>query len=105
MEPPQGVRANMLRTYGDLSPAFLAAEEHSTDKGREWRGLVFACAFFHALLQVRRWSDQLREWHVLSGPCQMRLYLAFTLSLNFHLAGAAQVWASGLEHPLRLCHR
>jgi hypothetical protein len=56
MEPPQGIRANMLRTYGDISAAFLedvdSEGSSSPERGRQWRSLVFACSFFHALIQV-----------------------------------------------------
>ena len=54
MEPPQGVKANMMRTYADLSPSFLTAGDQPSGLSKTWRGLVFSCAFFHALVQERR---------------------------------------------------
>ena len=57
MEPPQGVKANMTRTYADLSPTFLATPDHPVSLSKTWRGLVFSCAFFHALVQVRTMNN------------------------------------------------
>ena len=57
MEPPQGVKANMTRTYADLSPSFLEAPDQPASLSKTWRGLVFSCAFFHALVQVRTVND------------------------------------------------
>lgn len=54
MEPPQGVRANLTRTYAELPPSFLAAEGQPPPLAQAWRGLVFSCALFHALVQERR---------------------------------------------------
>ncbi|KAJ9522811.1 hypothetical protein QJQ45_019799, partial [Haematococcus lacustris] len=52
-EPPQGLRANLLRAYSDLTPDGLdmplGHPQHLT-----WRKLVFAASTFHALLQERR---------------------------------------------------
>ena len=55
MEPPRGLRANMLRTFTDLPPAFLDPQDQPQHLASTWRGLVFSCAFFHALVQVRVW--------------------------------------------------
>ena len=54
MEPPQGVRANLTRTYSELPPSFLVAEGHPPPLAKAWRGLVFSAALFHALVQVPR---------------------------------------------------
>ncbi|GAX73618.1 hypothetical protein CEUSTIGMA_g1069.t1 [Chlamydomonas eustigma] len=58
MEPPQGIRANMLRTFSDMPATFLDdtsnAGSSSPDRMKNWRSLVFACSFFHALIQERR---------------------------------------------------
>ncbi|QDZ24237.1 heavy chain of dynein [Chloropicon primus] len=50
MEPPKGIRANILRSYADQPPAFL----DSCTKPAPWKKLVFACNFFHAVIQERR---------------------------------------------------
>jgi len=49
-EPPKGVKANLARSYADITPAFL----ESCAKPAPWKKLVFACAYFHAVLQERR---------------------------------------------------
>jgi len=49
-EPPKGMRSNLLRTFGEFSPEFLDASSKSV----AWRKLVFACSFFHAVIQERR---------------------------------------------------
>ncbi|KAG1666392.1 hypothetical protein FOA52_006501 [Chlamydomonas sp. UWO 241] len=55
MEPPQGVRENLRRTIGELSPETLDGPAGATSaRLTAWRRLVFACATFHALVQERR---------------------------------------------------
>jgi len=51
VEPPKGLKANLLRTYNDFAPDFLESVEA---KPKEWRKLVFACSFFHGVVQERR---------------------------------------------------
>jgi hypothetical protein len=46
-EPPQGVRANMGRTFNELADAQLAACD-AGGKGGTFRALTFSLAFFHA---------------------------------------------------------
>ena len=53
LEPPKGVRANMLRSYGTLSEASLAACD-AEGCGVEYRRLVFVTSFLHAVMQERR---------------------------------------------------
>ena len=50
MEPPKGIRANILRSYADLPTDFL----DSCSKPGPWKKLVFSCVFFHAVIQERR---------------------------------------------------
>lgn len=50
MEPPKGIRANVLRSYADQPSGFL----DSCTKPAPWKKLVFACTFFHAVIQERR---------------------------------------------------
>ena len=49
-EPPKGVRANVNRTYNDLTEATF----ESCSKPGPWRALLFSLSFFHAVIQERR---------------------------------------------------
>lgn len=49
-EPPKGVKANVLRTFNDLTPEALDA---CPAKPGPFRKLLFALSFFHAVVQVR----------------------------------------------------
>lgn len=52
-EPPRGLRANLLGSYMSdpiAEPGFL----ESVVKGKEFRALLFALCFFHALVRERR---------------------------------------------------
>jgi dynein heavy chain len=53
LEPPKGVRANMLRSFGTLSEANLTACD-AGGCGAEYRRLLFVTSFVHAVLQERR---------------------------------------------------
>lgn len=45
-EPPRGLRANLKRSYQNLSQEIL----NQTDKPEIWRKLIFNFSFFHAVL-------------------------------------------------------
>ena len=49
-EPPQGLRANMLRSYFNLTDKYL----DSSNKTAPFKKLVFGCVFFHAIIQERK---------------------------------------------------
>jgi len=48
-EPPRGVRANLARTYNDLTQEVL---DSCPAKPVEWRRLLYSLSFFHAVVQV-----------------------------------------------------
>ena len=50
MEPPTGLRSNMLRTYANLDNKEL----NDCAKPQEYKRLMFAFSFFHAIVQDRR---------------------------------------------------
>ncbi|KAL7746739.1 hypothetical protein RI367_007902 [Sorochytrium milnesiophthora] len=50
VEPPNGVKANLLRTYATFNEDTLA----ECTKPKEWQRLLFALCFFHAIIQERR---------------------------------------------------
>lgn len=49
-EPPKGLKANLLRTFNDLSEK----EFDSCSKQEEFKKLLFSLAFFHAVILERR---------------------------------------------------
>ncbi|KAJ3125137.1 Dynein heavy chain 1, axonemal [Nowakowskiella sp. JEL0407] len=50
MEPPNGIKANLLRTYATFNDDFL----NGCTKTKEWKKLLFSLSFFHAIVQERR---------------------------------------------------
>ncbi|KAJ3111551.1 Dynein heavy chain 1, axonemal [Phlyctochytrium bullatum] len=50
IEPPNGIKANLLRTYSTFTEDFLT----NCTKPRDWKKLLFALCFFHAVIQERR---------------------------------------------------
>jgi len=50
MEPPTGLRSNLLQTYD----AFTNAQLNDCKKPNEYKKLLFAFSFFHAIVQDRR---------------------------------------------------
>ncbi|KAJ3073482.1 Dynein heavy chain 1, axonemal [Podochytrium sp. JEL0797] len=50
VEPPNGIKANLMRTYSTFTDEYLA----QSTKPREWKKLLFALSFFHAVIQERR---------------------------------------------------
>lgn len=48
LEPPRGLKANLKKSYVDLSDDFFEDCEH---KNKDWHKLVFALGFFHAIIQ------------------------------------------------------
>ena len=50
LEPPNGIRANLMRSYATFSDEYL----NSCPKNVEWKKLLFSISFFHAIIQERR---------------------------------------------------
>lgn len=50
LEPPKGLKSNLMRTYTRFSDAYLA----DCAKPDAWRKLVFGMSLFHAVIQDRR---------------------------------------------------
>lgn len=59
-EPPKGIKSNILKTYGEISPEKL----NSCSKSVSWKKLVFSLSFFHAVIQERRKFGPL-GWNIL----------------------------------------
>eukprot|EP00493_Phyllostaurus_siculus_P003569 UN03584 len=47
-EPPKGLQASLLKTYNALDPEWF----ESCNKKQEFKKVMFALAFFHAIVQV-----------------------------------------------------
>ena len=52
-EPPQGLKSNLLRSYMNDPISDLRFYE-SCNKAKEWKKLLFALCFFHAVVQERK---------------------------------------------------
>jgi dynein heavy chain len=50
MEPPNGIKANLMRSYANFNEEFI----NSCAKVDSWKKLLFALCFFHAVIQERR---------------------------------------------------
>jgi dynein heavy chain, axonemal len=50
VEPPKGLKANLIRSYVGFDDSFLA----TNNKPNEWRRLLFGLCFLHAIVQDRR---------------------------------------------------
>nr|KAJ3421411.1 Dynein heavy chain 1, axonemal [Polyrhizophydium stewartii] len=50
LEPPNGIKANLMRNYSTFSEDFLS----QCLKPNEWKKLLFSLCFFHAVIQERR---------------------------------------------------
>ena len=49
-EPPRGLRANLKRSYNEMSENFL----NDCRKPEIWKKMLFGLSFFHAIIQERR---------------------------------------------------
>ena len=63
-EPPKGVKANVNRSYNDMTAEHLSSCEA---KPLVWRKLLFSLSFFHAVVQVRA-SVEPSPWRCLPAP-------------------------------------
>ena len=61
-EPPKGVKANITKTYNEMS--LEQFEGNPSAKPQAWRKLVFSLACFHAVVQERRKFGPL-GWNIL----------------------------------------
>ena len=53
-EPPQGLRANIKRSFGLMIPEETWEEFEKVDEKRRWKKILFSVTFFHAMTQERR---------------------------------------------------
>ena len=50
LEPPKGLKSNLIRQYARFTDQYLAA----SSKPSQWRSLLFGLCLFHAVVQDRR---------------------------------------------------
>jgi dynein heavy chain len=106
-EPPRGLRANLTRTFQDISPE----EYESCTKSNVYKKLVFATAFFNALiLEVSYYITQTNlDYHTFVHVCFEAysimtycalVYLHCNSLISCSRFSASQVRCGGLEHPV-----
>lgn len=66
VEPPQGVQANLLRSFGSGGTGTITEalyEETCPDKPGSWRNLIFGLCFFNAVIHERKKYGRL-GWNI-----------------------------------------
>jgi dynein heavy chain len=72
-EPPRGLKANMKRTFGDITEE----DYEGCSKPKEYKKMLFALAYFHAAILERRkygaigWNIPY-EWMTSDFDCSKR---------------------------------
>lgn len=73
-EPPRGIKANLKRSYAEISDAWL----NDCKKEAIYRKMVFGVSFFHAIVQERRKFGPL-GWNVTYAFNDSDLNTSFTM--------------------------
>ena len=66
VEPPQGVKANLLRSFGTGGTGTITErmyEESCPEKSVEWKNLLFGLCFFNAVIHERKKYERL-GWNI-----------------------------------------
>ena len=66
VEPPQGVKANLLRSFGTGGTGTITErmyEESCPEKNIEWKNLLFGLCFFNAVIHERKKYERL-GWNI-----------------------------------------
>ena len=66
VEPPQGVKANLLRHFGSSGSEAITEqlyEEGCPEKSAEWKNLLFGLCFFNAVIHERKKYERL-GWNI-----------------------------------------
>ena len=75
LEPPNGIKANVMRTYSTFTEDFLTG----CSKTKEWKKLLFSLSFFHAVIQERRKFGPL-GWNI---PYEFSKFYITVLVISF----------------------
>ncbi len=78
MEPPGGLRANLIGSYTSFDDTFLASSTRPAD----FRKLLFGLCFFHAVVQERRRFGPL-GWNILYEWTTQDLQITYSQVLKF----------------------
>lgn len=109
MEPPKGLKSNLVRQFSRLDDAYLA----QCAKPDEWRKLLFGMCLFHAVVQDRRKFGAL-GWNIrcaaLSASAwrelQLRSFHCVTVLFN-RPAALPQLmpsaWSADTTSPMATC--
>lgn len=69
-EPPKGVKANVTRTYTDMTEGLI--QSSCPSKPVAWKKLLFSLTFFHAVVQVSSATvviTQVKERNAVVNDC------------------------------------
>eukprot|EP00828_Plagiopyla_frontata_P006295 TRINITY_DN1271_c0_g3_i1.p1 TRINITY_DN1271_c0_g3~~TRINITY_DN1271_c0_g3_i1.p1 ORF type:complete len:1785 (-),score=242.13 TRINITY_DN1271_c0_g3_i1:82-5436(-) len=86
-EPPRGIRANLKRSFQDISDDFL----ESCPRGKLFHQLVFGLTYFHAIIQERRKFGPL-GWNIKYEFNDSDLHTSKTVLLNLLSANEEIPW-------------
>jgi dynein heavy chain len=79
VEPPKGLKANLIRSFNSFTDAML----DDCEKPKEYRSLLYALCFYHAIVQDRRKFGPL-GWNILYDFAQSDISIC-TLQLRIFL--------------------
>lgn len=85
-EPPRGVKANVARTYNDMTDVPF---ESCHAKPTAWKKLLFSLSFFHAVVQERRKFGPL-GWNIKWAPKALPVGCCLVVVVSEHLPGVKQ---------------
>ena len=80
-EPPRGVKANVARTYNDMTDVPF---ESCHAKPTAWKKLLFSLSFFHAVVQERRKFGPL-GWNIKWVPKTLPGGCCLAVGMSGHL--------------------
>ena len=64
IEPPPGVKANLLRSFGGVGGVVSEAQFDDTSVGPAWKRLLFGLCLFNAVIHERKKFSSSLGWNV-----------------------------------------